>query len=859
MKSGSTDGVVEAWVDGEKIYSYTGDVNHGQDFADIYLQSDGAGTFFSNVIISNCEIKLGEGYHAISVDTERRVKNIVEVTADVARNVTFPIVVPLIGEHFNHFVQSVTVFKDSPQRIILPKRGDVYIRAKGEGAVRIYSDVYESGFVTGAMYANLAECRTVFIKASFSQLQVIKAFMHSLDETTLTGDAALDEAINFCTGGLIADKATLVENLMSDLNSPAPYTDYFLINKCGINLDNADTGAITGSDAKSSAEQMTPKGIVPEPIPVEEWVVPTRGSSKTIRGLTVQFPTSGASGSLSDVEKHILAGLNSVWIEQSLILIEKSFGLDFNEEGTTVKTIGVKFENDSTSSALAYVSYAYNDSDGKTTALNFVVNMYYYTGINLSSVDGASNSGYLDRTIAHEFTHAVMAANIDNFYSLPQYIKEGAAELVHGIDDERYNSITYLTRTSAGRNKLEEIFSTGGTSSDGAYPYAAGYILLRYLAKQGQDDSLAPASLEITDLLISDGSTDSNYNARTDNTRQILYPDVLRTLIRTTEDNFDVEIMDVLPVEFTADAKRSLLAKIFLFAKKSSSRGISLSRGKSLRGENSSGEIIIPSGNNSSGEDILENTEGLQNFELTIAEKQITDQIRFTGTMEFDIQQAIEGKFLDYEIGNMIVERSQQQGILHTYECCSDLELLLYTQFNFDEETEENPGESSAEDDDEEKEFPYASENISRIAEAMGLRAGGEYNDFQSTVILEDSGGSTYYDLIRDIFGWTARIPNKMMNVFLAGEDSICIFQRGKEKLFIWTNTTIHCRQSPANLCVPLGAPLLTQKPKLPKNPILFPKATTTRKSSNGLPQVIFHKVMAGLPRQLITTSQKFL
>ena len=334
MKSGSSSGVIEAWVDGEKIYSYTGDVNHGQDFEDIDLQSDGAGTFFSNVIVSNYEIKFGEGYHAISFDTERRLKNIVEVTADVARNVTLPIVVPLIGEHFNHFVQSVTVFSDSPQRIILPKKGDVYIRAKGEGAVRIYSDVYESGFVTGAMYANLAECRTVFIKASFSQLQVIKAFMHSLDETTLTGDAALDEAINFCTGGLIADKATLVENLMSDLNSPAPYTDYFLINKCGINLDNADTGAITGSDAKSSAEQMTPKGIVPEPIPVEEWVVPTRGSSKTIRGLTVQFPTSGASGSLSVVEKHILAGLNSVWIEQSLILIEKSFGLDFNEEGT---------------------------------------------------------------------------------------------------------------------------------------------------------------------------------------------------------------------------------------------------------------------------------------------------------------------------------------------------------------------------------------------------------------------------------------------------------------------------------------------------------------------------------------------
>ena len=53
MISGASAGVVEAWVDGEKIYTYTGDVNHGQDFADIYLQSDGSGTVFSNVLISN--------------------------------------------------------------------------------------------------------------------------------------------------------------------------------------------------------------------------------------------------------------------------------------------------------------------------------------------------------------------------------------------------------------------------------------------------------------------------------------------------------------------------------------------------------------------------------------------------------------------------------------------------------------------------------------------------------------------------------------------------------------------------------------------------------------------------------------
>lgn len=60
MVSGNSAGIIEAWVDGEFIYTYTGDVNHGSNFADFYLQSDGSGTFFSNVIISNIQIGLDE-------------------------------------------------------------------------------------------------------------------------------------------------------------------------------------------------------------------------------------------------------------------------------------------------------------------------------------------------------------------------------------------------------------------------------------------------------------------------------------------------------------------------------------------------------------------------------------------------------------------------------------------------------------------------------------------------------------------------------------------------------------------------------------------------------------------------------
>ena len=55
MQAGTTDGIIEAWVDDVFIYRYTGNVNGGNAFADVFLQSDGSGTFFSSVTISNSQ------------------------------------------------------------------------------------------------------------------------------------------------------------------------------------------------------------------------------------------------------------------------------------------------------------------------------------------------------------------------------------------------------------------------------------------------------------------------------------------------------------------------------------------------------------------------------------------------------------------------------------------------------------------------------------------------------------------------------------------------------------------------------------------------------------------------------------
>ena len=115
------------------------------------------------------------------------------------------------------------------------------------------------------------------------------------------------------------------------------------------------------------------------------------------------------------------------------------------------------------------------------------INAKYY---NSSTVDpnGLSsnvNAGYLDRTLAHEMTHAVMAANIHYYANLPQIIREGLAELTHGIDDERYGDITKLAgNATLLSNSLRLSTAYNSVSGINAPDYSGGYMLLRYFAYQ---------------------------------------------------------------------------------------------------------------------------------------------------------------------------------------------------------------------------------------------------------------------------------------------------------------------------------------------------------------------------------------
>ena len=298
--------------------------------------------------------------------------------------------------------------------------------------------------------------------------EIIRGFMNALDETELVRMEALGEAARKSTGYGSWEK--VVEAMYKDCRDYG--AEVFLRDGCGIILDNADTGAITGSDAGGGPVK-TAESVVPEK--GNDWRLP-EGSSTTYGeyGLTVDWPNLS---SLSDSQRQIVAGLHTWWIPESLRLIRDSYGLTFNEGGTTVNRISqVVFEYEN-SSTLASVSY--RTRNGQATELTLNINMRHYENMSGDINGKGGSSFYLDRVIAHEMTHAVMAANIKNFSSLPSNIKEGAAELVHGIDDERRSEIRYLSQNP---DKLKEMLLDKYLT--GTYEYAAGYMLLRYFAKQ---------------------------------------------------------------------------------------------------------------------------------------------------------------------------------------------------------------------------------------------------------------------------------------------------------------------------------------------------------------------------------------
>ena len=323
-----------------------------------------------------------------------------------------------------------------------------------------------------------------------SEKDVIQKFMKVLDENNSDGRSRLDYAVSVASGGYFKSIDAAMNQMVADCKN-AGNSDTFLKDCCGIDLSNDDTGAITGSDA-GGTETKTATSIVPESGSLNKSF--KKDNFTTSSGLKVKLSSNFED--LSDTEKNIWRGLKTWWMESALNLIKESYGENFGfgpNSSATVTEIEVEFSTDTR--VLAAV-----DTLGMstTTRLRLRINKDYFQSADPDSKATIKDKEYyLDRTLAHEMTHAVMAANINYHENLPRLIREGMSELTHGIDDEKKSEIQNLAgnsellkkslRISTDFQKTVSVKQNKKTVTVDNPDYVAGYMFLRYLAKQGAE------------------------------------------------------------------------------------------------------------------------------------------------------------------------------------------------------------------------------------------------------------------------------------------------------------------------------------------------------------------------------------
>lgn len=188
----------------------------------------------------------------------------------------------------------------------------------------------------------------------------------------------------------------------------------------------------------------------------------------------------------------------------------------------------------------------------------------------------------------------------------------------------------------------------------------------------------------------------------------------------------------------------------------------------------------------------------LQSCTIGLNEQQLTDNITFVFSGQCEIMDAVDFQLLDYSLHGRI-EETTTKGVMTSCKCTVDIDAILYQQLAYSvpsskwEYTEEyieyvrKQGGSIITDPDyddaELKAIPSApaSAHITEIAAKLGKGVSLHFTDFISTMSTEVKSGTNYAGLLQELFGWTSRIPQLMINCYIRG-NTIYVIQRGQEQ-----------------------------------------------------------------------------
>ena len=288
----------------------------------------------------------------------------------------------------------------------------------------------------------------------------------------------------------------VIDSIHSDIASAKSAND-FLLTQCGIDLSNADVGGLLGYDA-SGNDVINSEDVMDETgLPLQQTVPRTA----VIEGFTITFPDMNK---LTPGGQFINKALYSWWYPLAFKIIKDGYGLGIVDTSYVKQMDTDLYQEPAQNGAIvmAYVMTYFNTTTGIPNKLSCRINIHNdaYGNIDTTNPNGYSanlGTNYLDRTLLHELTHALMSTNIRGFNSwLPKYFIEGSAELINGCDDTR------------GKEMLDSInnvstFDDGfsETPSSNLHWYTTGFIFLRYLIKHSASyvpkDTYKPPTFEL--------------------------------------------------------------------------------------------------------------------------------------------------------------------------------------------------------------------------------------------------------------------------------------------------------------------------------------------------------------------------
>lgn len=776
MVSGTTDGIVEAWLDGEFVYRYTGNVNNGADFADIYLQSDGSDTFFSNVIISNVEIvddvevsatfdvesRIRNAVTA-SFDTERRIKGDIQVSAsfDVERRVEN---INKIAEEIAEALKVWLPFDVSPTHDIC---GNSWLAI---GKPTIQNNELDLG---GSSYLKMGTNLTITKGRAFTVCCWFSTTGHATGEDTAEDLWILIDGDYYYSVMLTSDNQLMWSRSSAQIAPSTAVADgkkHFL-------------EAVFTGDSKRAAAFF----LDGEQVAYVANALPNETSDTT--NYTLGIGGRRIYGALTDIG-HVFNGrIDEFQIYDGLILHDKAPTpptVDFyRAQLASFTKFPIVFSASMERRVQNAVSILY---DLMRYAITSQPWKYYSHGAAGDLLICGTTVTDLPKTQSRTGT-AYKQDQRQKSFNIPP-------------SEEIWLKFDFYSK---------DVLFAG---NDGDYFIRCGVALwMGYLAFYGFEgrsgflgsyDVLKEDTLQTILLHLKTGTTDGIIEAWIDGEFIARHVGNVNGGLTTSSGTirFPATVLDDISLQ-GSKYSNIMVSNVQIGFEEGYCENVfdaeRVIKASGVVDFNCDTERRLPHQLIITPTDLPEqvDTTGVQSITIDLAAQQFTDQLSFSWIHPVEIMQQIRGQYLDYKF-DMRIEEITQNGILATCHCCSDIDLLLYTQFNYEidpnycivyrADTKKrllermNSGWTASDIEDVEVKKATARYHLYHFGDVLGIKKQGviRFDDFVSDMEIEQKN-VTYADLISNLFGWTSRIPQMMIHCYLR-DDKLYVIQRGHEE-----------------------------------------------------------------------------